>query len=36
VEGSYLEPDMRWRYGYLEAVKKVMSGTYDVSAGKTE
>ena len=29
VEGSYLEPDMRWGYGYLEAVKKVMSGTYD-------
>ena len=29
VEGSYLEPDMKWGYGYLEAVKKVMSGTYD-------
>ncbi|MEK7718890.1 MAG: glycoside hydrolase family 99-like domain-containing protein [Bacteroidota bacterium] len=29
VEGSYLEPDMRWGYGYLEAVKKVMSGAYD-------
>jgi hypothetical protein len=29
VEGSYLEPDMRWGYGYLEAVKKVMSGQYD-------
>ena len=29
VEGSYLEPDMRWGYGYLEAVKKVMSGIYD-------
>lgn len=28
VEGSYLEPDMRWGYGYLEAVKKVMSGEY--------
>jgi hypothetical protein len=26
VEGSYLEPDMKWGYGYLEAVKKVMSG----------
>jgi hypothetical protein len=26
VEGSYLEPDMRWGYGYLEAVKKVMCG----------
>jgi hypothetical protein len=25
VEGSYLEPDMRWGYGYLEAVRKVMS-----------
>ena len=23
VEGSYLEPDMKWGYGYLEAVKKV-------------
>ena len=29
VEGSYLEPDMLWGYGYLEAVKKVMTGTYD-------
>ncbi len=29
VEGSYLEPDMLWGYGYLEAVKKVMAGTYD-------
>ena len=29
VEGSYLEPDMKWGYGYLEAVKKVMSGMYD-------
>jgi len=29
VEGSYLEPDMLWGYGYLEAVKKVMSGKYD-------
>jgi len=26
VEGSYLEPDMKWGYGYLEAVKKVMGG----------
>jgi hypothetical protein len=29
VEGSYLEPDMLWGYGYLEAVKEVMSGKYD-------
>jgi hypothetical protein len=29
VEGSYLEPDMKWGYGYLEAVQKVMSGIYD-------
>jgi hypothetical protein len=29
VEGSYLEPDMTWGYGYLEAVKRVMSGIYD-------
>jgi hypothetical protein len=29
VEGSYLEPDMRCGYGYLEEVKKVMSGAYD-------
>ena len=26
VEGSYLEPDMKYGYGYLEAVKKTMSG----------
>ena len=29
VEGSYLEPDMLWGYGYLQAVKRVMSGEYD-------
>jgi len=29
VEGSYLEPDMKWGYGYLEAVKEVMGGKYD-------
>ena len=34
VEGSYLEPDMRWGYGYLEAVKKVMSGEYDKYSNK--
>jgi len=26
VEGGYLLPDMRWEYGYLEAVKRVMDG----------
>jgi len=25
VEGGYLLPDMRWNYGYLQAVEKVMS-----------
>ena len=28
VEGSYLLPDMLNGYGYLEAVKRVMDGTY--------
>jgi len=28
VEGAYLESDMKWGYVYLEAVKKVMSGSY--------
>lgn len=35
VEGSYLEPDMKWGYGYLEAVKKVMSGKYDKYTNQT-
>ncbi len=30
VEGSYLLPDMKYGFSYLEAVKKVMSGEYDV------
>ncbi|MBL7968666.1 MAG: glycoside hydrolase family 99-like domain-containing protein [Prolixibacteraceae bacterium] len=29
VEGSYLESDMRWGNGYLEAVRKVMCGKFD-------
>jgi uncharacterized pyridoxamine 5'-phosphate oxidase family protein len=29
VEGAYLEPDMKWGYGYLEAVKKAMGDTFD-------
>ena len=29
VEGSYLLPDMKYGFGYLEAVKDVMSGKYD-------
>ena len=28
VEGSYLEPDMKWGYGYLEAVRDVMTGSF--------
>jgi hypothetical protein len=29
IEGSYLLPDMKYGFSYLEAVKKVMSGKYD-------
>jgi len=29
IEGGYLLPDMKWGYGYLEAVKEVMGGKYD-------
>ena len=29
VEGSYLLPDMKYGFGHLEAVKKVISGNYD-------
>jgi hypothetical protein len=29
VEGSYLLPDMKYGFGYLEAVKNVMDGKYD-------
>ena len=29
AEGSYLEPDTKWGYSYLETVKRVMSGEYD-------
>lgn len=29
VEGSYLEPDMRWGYRYLEEVKRIISGASD-------
>jgi hypothetical protein len=29
VEGSYLLPDMKYGFGYLEAVRDVMSGMYD-------
>ena len=30
IEGSYLLPDMKYGFGYLEAVKKVMNGKYDM------
>jgi hypothetical protein len=29
IEGSYLLPDMKYGFGYLEAVKDVMTGKYD-------
>jgi hypothetical protein len=29
IEGGYLLPDMKWGYGYLEAIKRVMDGQYD-------
>ncbi len=29
VEGSYLEPDMRWGFSYLNAVREVISGKFD-------
>jgi hypothetical protein len=29
IEGSYLLPDIKYGFGYLEAVKKVMDGKYD-------
>ncbi len=29
VEGSYLLPDMKYGFGHLEAVKKVLSGEFD-------
>lgn len=34
VEGSYLLPDMLNGYGYLEAVRKIMHGTFDSYAKK--
>jgi hypothetical protein len=34
VEGSYLLPDMQHGFGYLEAVKEVMNGEYDIYTDK--
>jgi len=34
VEGSYLLPDMLNGYGYLESVKKVINGEYDIYTDK--
>jgi hypothetical protein len=34
VEGSYLLPDMLNGYGYLEAVKEVVNGEYDIYTNK--
>ncbi len=34
VEGSYLLPDMLHGYGYLEAVKEVMNGEFDIYTDK--
>ena len=31
VEGGYLLPDKKWGFGYLEAVKRIMEGTYGVN-----
>ena len=33
TEGSYLEPDTRFKFGYLEAVKRVFASPGDASAG---
>jgi hypothetical protein len=32
VEGSYLLPDMKYGFSYLEAVRKVMNGEYDITS----
>jgi hypothetical protein len=34
VEGSYLLPDMQHGFGYLEAVKEVMNGEFDIYKDK--